>query len=347
MHIYLIKNENGGCRALLHDLRCGVKVKTVNAVFEQLNLPIIEKFGLQLCGRLDVYDEIEVEKRLTFPCTIECKYDGIRLQAEVWEDKDGSMQCELTSRRGKDRTDKYPGICAELCKLFVGQHVLLDGEITAESFQKLTRLEDKSTRKYVVWDLLNDEKLTYNSRWDNLISLCSDVGIAPVNDYELINNKEKLCSSVVLLAEHFSASNIKDLQEYYEELNRRGEEGIIIKLDDRSYSRSSRKNMYKCKKVFDADLKIIGYKLGEGKRSGMVSTLELIDKSETIRVDVGSGIDDATSQALTTMVEQHKVPDFIGKICEILYNEKTETGSLRFPRFVQIRDDKTEPDDMR
>ncbi|MBF9682947.1 hypothetical protein IAI36_11730, partial [Streptococcus pseudopneumoniae] len=34
------------------------------------------------------------------------------------------------------------------------------------------------------------------------------------------------------------------------------------------------------------------------------------------------------------------------EIIEIRYNGKTETGSLRFPRFVKFRDDKDTADDL-
>ena len=85
-------------------------------------------------------------------------------------------------------------------------------------------------------------------------------------------------------------------------------------------------------------------------------SLELIDASETIRVDVGSGMDDYWCDELTKKVEERnetnyllselRHPEFVGKICEIKFNGLTETGSIRFPRFVTIRDDKDEPDDL-
>jgi len=353
------------CRALLHDLRAGVQVKTINNVFKQLNLKPIAKFSLQLCGKIDVYDEKAVAKKLCFPCSMECKYDGIRIQAEVFpieiefEDIDGrplekeEMHCRLTSRRGKDRTDMYPEIVKDLKMFFFGQHVILDGEVIADSFQQLTRLDNKSRRRYIIWDILNDEKLNYLSRWDNLVSITEEVGIKRINIKEETNDSAKLnAESCICLVEHYSCNNIKELQEYYEDLNSRGEEGIIIKLDDKVYNRNSRNHMFKCKKVFDADLQIIGWKYGEGKRANKVATLKLVDASGTIWVDVGSGINDEMCEELTSQVEDsnfaipEEEPEFMNKICEILYNEKTETGSLRFPRFIRIRNDKDEADDL-
>lgn len=340
-------------RVLLHDLRCGVQVKTINSVFRALRIPLIEKFALQLAKKLDPYDEQDVKKNITFPCAMECKYDGYRIQAEIFPEG----KVVLMSRRGNDRTVDYPEVVSELKRLFANQHVLLDGEMVADSFQKLTRKDDKSVRKYVIFDLLVDEKLPYSSRWDNLVSLTNDLGITDYLSYQkYIINKPEITSAdqnLIFRSEHFSADNIEDMQKYFDDINIRGEEGIIVKLFNRPYERGSRRHMFKCKKVYTADLKIIGYKTGEGKRTGKVATLELIDASGTIRVDVGSGIDDDTCEILTQQINDAfqsggtpETDSFIGQICEILYNEKTETGSLRHPRFIKIRDDKEEADDL-
>jgi ATP-dependent DNA ligase len=340
-------------RAILHDLRAGVQVKTINNVFKSLGLSIIPKFALQLAKKLDLHDDNDVRKRIQFPAEMEIKYDGIRVQATIVDGK-----CTLMSRRGKDRTESWPQIVSDLEALFPEETVILDGEVIARSFQSLTRKDDISERYYVIFDLLVDENLQYRYRWDNLYSLLVNKGCT-ANPYELINNiKVNQNNTVILLPEHYTAHNVGEAREFYREANRRGEEGIMIKPTDKTYKRGSRLNMFKCKKVFTADLLIIGYKYGEGKRAGKVATLCLEDASGTIKVDVGSGIDDYWCDELTKqlrakpintehpVVKTYDVPLFMYKICEIKYNEITETGSIRFPRFITIRDDKDEPDDL-
>ncbi len=344
-------------RTILHDLRCGVQVKTVNTALKACGLKQIKKFSMQLAKKLDIDDEDDVAKKLTFPCSMETKYDGIRIQAHVWVENEQTMSCQLTSRRGKDRTSLHPEICAALCEKFEGQNVILDCEVVANSFQQLTRKGDKSIRRLVIWDILNDEGLPYKNRWDNLLNLLSSVGITEdlfsLNN-NIINNNITAAEqkeTILLIAEHYSCNNLEELREFYRDMNRRKEEGVIVKLDNAVYKRGSRTNMFKIKKVYTADLKIIGFKYGEGKRAGMVSTLELEDVSGELRVDVGSGIDDYTSDDLTQQIEEHmqsgghesEIP-FLYDICEIKYNELTETGSIRFPRFICIRDDKETPD---
>ena len=354
------------CRAILKDLRCGVQVKTVNKAFKACGMSTIAKFAMQLCDKLDLYDENMVNKKIEFPCSMECKYDGIRIQAEVWVDRaipphptdvmqDSSymMGASMTSRRGKDRTELYPEIIEELKTRFAGQHVILDCEVISRSFQELTRKDSTATKKLVIWDLLMDEKLPYKDRWSNLISLCENVGITTL-ERDITEAKDKqinyIISKSLFTAEHYNANSLKEAQDYYSYLNEQGEEGIILKIDSAPYERGSRKYMFKCKKVFTADLKCVGFKYGEGKRSGKVGALELIDASGKITVDVGSGLTDDMVDKLTSEVNHcsdgHRKEQFVGQIVEIKYNEITETNSIRNPRFVCFRDDKDEADDL-
>ncbi len=312
-------------RALLKDLRMGVQVKTVNKVFKSLSKPQIEKFAMQLAAKIeDPYDEAEVKSILKFPMAGEIKYDGYRIQAEVYEDTEGNTQVQLMSRRGKDKTAAYPDIVQALQTKFEGQHVLLDGEIIANSFQKLSRLDDASERRYVVFDLLNDETLQYSYRYDNLLNM-------------FLDDNEPL----IQLAEHYNIGEYNEMLEFFEQANKRGEEGIMLKFFDRPYERGSRKHMYKVKKVYTADLLITGWESGEGKRAGKLGAIICRDKTGTVVVQVGSGFTDSQIEEMSKEPEK-----LIGQIAEIMYNEKTETGSLRFPRFKTLRDDKDGPDDL-
>jgi len=353
------------CRAILHDLRSGAGLKTINSVFKSLGLKKIKKFEMQLAKKLDIDDPKDVAK-VDFPnAAMETKYDGIRIQAHVYvenEDTDSlTMACQLMSRRGTDRTSMHPEICKALCEKFKGQNVILDGELVADSFQGLTRKDNTSVRRYVIFDILNDESLHYIHRWSNLKSLLESVGITDNlfslnNKYN--NNPKAAADTLLLIAEHYNCNCLAELNDFYREMNKRGEEGVIIKLDNRPYKRGTRTNMFKLKKVFDVDLRIVGYKLGEGKRAGKVATLCLEDESGELHVDVGSGINDDTCEELTNqLIEAEEClggdfnSEFIGKICEIRYNEistnKDGETSLRFPRFVCIRDDKDEPDHLK
>lgn len=333
--IRLSKNQQKWlCRALLHDLRCGVKRKTVNKAFKRCGLKKIKKFSLMLAGKFkNVYDKEEVCKKITFPCSGEIKEDGIRLQVNKYVDNDDEDITLLTSRRGKDKTADYPEICQAFNESFKGENVILDGEIVSSSFQELTRKDSKANKKFVAFDILNDETLPYKYRWSNLQGL--------------LLSKE---SDKIVLVDHFDINNYEELIHWFEYYSNQGEEGIMVKLDDKPYKRNSRTTMFKFKKVYTADLKIIGFNYGEGKRAGKVGSLKLETADGELQVDVGSGITDEICDELTEQTNCNPIgggipsPEFIGKICEIKYSELTETGSIRFPVFKCIREDKENAD---
>lgn len=313
-------------RALLKDLRMGVQVKTVNKVFKGMSKPQIEKFAMQLADKIeDPYDKEEVMSCLKFPMAGEIKYDGYRIQAEIYQDNEDNTCVQLMSRRGKDKTSAYPDIVEALARKFEGQHILLDGEIIAGSFQKLSRLEDGTQRRYVVFDLLNDEKLQYTYRYDNLRNLF------------LLDDNEPL----IELAEHYDIGDYEEMLKFFEEANKRGEEGIMLKFFNSPYERGTRKHMLKVKKVYTADLLVTGWEFGEGRRANMVGAILCTDKSGKVVVQVGSGFSDQDIEEISRDADS-----YVGKIVEVMYNERTETGSLRFPRFKKFRDDKEEADDL-
>ena len=322
------------CRCILKDLRCGVQMKTINHVFIDLGIAPIYKFEMQLCDKIEnPYDEKEVNKKIKFPCSAEIKYDGIRCQAEIFQDVNmGHTFCTLTSRRGNSKSVQFIEIVKELEKIFEGQDLILDGEIIGVDFNDVMRKDTGTHKKFIVFDILNDEKLSYKFRWSNLQELFSNVR-----------------SDIVQLASHYDINNYQDLIDLYEIAIEEQQEGIIVKDDNAKYERGTRKNWFKLKKVNTADLRIIGYKLGEGKKSGKVATLCLQTEDRLLNVDVGSGINDSMCDYLTELYlnydsNQYNQPPFMGKIVEIAYNEitlnKNGTHSLRFPRFLRFREDK-------
>lgn len=121
-------------------------------------------------------------------------------------------------------------------------------------------------------------------------------------------------------------------------------EGVIVKINGPwEYKRS--KLFLKVKRIKEADLLIIAVLEGKKKNAGRCGTLRMQDASGTIVVNV-SGMTEAERQ------EYWDNPTaVIGKIAAVEYEyviteEGSDTKSLYSPRILEIRSDKTTPDDL-
>jgi hypothetical protein len=323
------------CRALLKDLRAGIQLKSVNAAFKELGLSPIGKFSVQLAGKFNIYNENEWAKYM--PVTnfaLERKMNGNRIEAEVFPDG----RVILMSRRGKDNTDKYPEVISKLKELFPDEYHKFDGEIIAgDSTQKLARKNDNTKRQYVIYDLLDDERIDYTGRWDNL--------------FNIINPLNLTSTDTIYLVEHYNGICQQDAIDYFEHCYEQGYEGIMLKLYNKPYERDTRKNMFKFKKDYDGkgatdvDLKVVNFEYGSGRLHNRIASLILTDASVQYRIKCGSGITDEIREELEKL---HACEKLIGSVVEIRFNEFTETGSVTFPRFIRIRDpsDKDYADDL-
>ena len=339
------------CRVMLKDLRCGIQLKTINKALAKLNMPKIEKFEVQLCDKIDNIEEWNI-----FPCYVSEKYDGFRCVVEKRDDN-----IIMTSRQGKDVSGFLPELVEEFKK--IPADFILDGEVMAESFndiqKRIGRKEDNISfvegLHYRAFDLLyvwyymhdkeTEQKLAYaeeRTRYAYLIEFMNRIlfgeNCAVTLTSKLIDN-----NNLIRLENRMFVPDTGVLQMFYYAICEKKGEGVIIKLLDRPYDYGSRKNWIKCKPVKEATFKVIGYEPGEGKYQGMVGALNVVDASGLIKCNVGSGLDDDMRQHLMKI-------DLNNLYIDVMYNEisknKNNEYSLRFPRFLKIRDDKNKADNV-
>jgi DNA ligase-1 len=151
--------------------------------------------------------------------------------------------------------------------------------------------------------------------------------------------------SPVKLARQWVVESMEETQEIYKLIVSMGGEGVILKPEDHVYECKRSRNWVKLKQIQDCDLEITGWFPGEGKREGFIGGFICKDSSGTLEVRIGSGFTDKDLQELS------QNPDsLIGKIAAIQYNEpitdKFGGRSLFLPRFIEIRNDKDQADDM-
>jgi DNA ligase-1 len=151
--------------------------------------------------------------------------------------------------------------------------------------------------------------------------------------------------SKVKLARQWVTDNMDEVNKIYEEIVALGGEGVILKSSHHVYECKRSKSWDKLKEVKDLDLEIVGWYPGEGKREGYIGGFICTDKSKTLDVKIGSGFTEDDLKTLSVNPDS-----LIGKITAIQYNvpitDKFGNRSLFLPRFIEVRSDKTEADDI-
>jgi len=279
----------------------------------------------------------------------EAKWDGIRAISEVGE------SLSIRSRNDRDLSQNFPEL-AELTMLTSG--VVLDGEIVvmrgnAPSFQDVAKRVQASNSRdieaesrtlpatYVVFDIL-------------------EVRGKPVIGRPLNERKELLRKSVrdgrsVVVSAYIVGSGVA----YYQAAVERGLEGVVAKRLDSPYRPGVRSaDWLKVKRTISADCVVVGYTQGEGARSGTFGALllGLYNEEKLVYVGkVGTGFSDRDLYELLKafrplvtderQVESADVPTRVTwlkpeLVAEVVYQNLTDDGRLRAPRFIRLRNDK-------
>ena len=302
------------------DLSWGLGVSSVNEVVPGL----ITEFFCMLAAKYD-------PTKITYPCHVEPKFDGMRVLAMV---KD--REVSFFTRSGKAVESLPIHMYADCVKiadvLAYDGHVVLDGEIMGDSFKETMekgrrKSEIFSNAKYHIFDWLpHDEyieigkgksKLGYRER-------------RRVLELALSSSKAEAC----VLPPVYIASSEMEVTHYYEAFRDMGLEGAIIKESDGCYVGKRSSGWIKMKAEETEDLEIIGFEEGEGKYEGKLGAL--IVNREGVEVRVGSGLSDEDRQMMWSNKDLYR-----HKLIEVQFQEITPDGSLRHPRYLNLRMDKS------
>jgi DNA ligase D-like protein (predicted ligase)/DNA ligase D-like protein (predicted 3'-phosphoesterase) len=280
----------------------------------------------------------------------EVKWDGIRAVSYV------NTGLSIRSRNGKELKDKFPEL-AELKD--VAMNTVLDGEIIVMRDKKtdfrtlLERSRITSDRDaqymsksfpatYVIFDILEKDG-------QSIIQL-------PLIERKAIL-KDRVRDGIHVVQSVFVE---EDGEAYYEEAIKRGVEGIVAKKKNSQYEPGIRSNNWlKIKKILSCDCVIFGYTKGQGSRERTLGALilGLYDNEIPVFVGkVGTGFSESTMIALLEAFEglrteketlqEVDVPEEITwlrpeLVCEVVYQNLTNEGKLRMPRFRGLRTDKS------
>jgi len=287
----------------------------------------------------------------------EIKFDGTRCIAYIDKEK---RSVKLLNRRLKFFQDNYPEL-QDMWKDVNAKRVILDGEVVIfekgkPNFYKLAEREHAGERlrikllseinpaTYIVFDILHKDG-------KDLINL-------PLIERKKILEETVKESERVLLSTYVIGKGKK----FFEEVRKKGLEGIMAKRLDSTYQLNKRsKDWLKIKCLKTLDCVICGYTLGSGWREKYFGALILGCYHEgKLRYvgKVGTGLDEKGYAELTEKLQKIKTekcpfdqkPEFPSSVvpiwvkpelvCEVKFMNLSKDLIMRAPSFVRLREDK-------
>ena len=257
------------------------------------------------------------------PVYMQPKLDGVRCVFT----KDGAF-----SRTGK-RFMNVKHIEEELQELFKQQpHLILDGELynhrLKDNFEKIISLvrkqkptdEDRSEARrltqYHVYDYTNTiMSNTVNYRYRSHQLTCSDIYSPSIHYVETRRVK-----------------SMKQAKDFHTRKLAEGYEGSILRTNT-PYKHGRSFGLMKFKDFSDTEATIIGYEVGQGKRTGTLCKFIMQDDDGVeFGCPPGKGYN---YKDLADMLDN--IQDYLGKRATFTYFQRTQAGSYRHPHFKCIR----------
>jgi len=295
-------------------LKLGIGKTIINKVFKDL----IIRPQYQ---RVSPLNEKTV-KKMVYPLYCQKKQDGRYIQLTVSNGESASM-----TRQGEN-FDLPTYLSDDFKTLPDGVYL---GELMVRSIPKdrahanrLINSNNKPNDIYlVVWDLVSDK--IYEDRFEALTKALS-------------NNKYKH----IQIVESEVVDSLDEAMTIANNYIKNGYEGCIIKNKSTLYKNGTSRDMLKIKNISSAEVEITGFiegKLGTKREK----TLGALTFKSSCGLVTGS-----TSGLSDTLLEEinNNRESYIGKIIEVQFNELTKDNKLLSPRFIEIRTDKVEANNL-
>lgn len=277
----------------------------------------------------------------------EVKYDGYRLMCRL---EDGEVR--IFTRSGKDWTDRFGKIAAGIKRL-KAKSAWIDGELCAidqagrSSFQSL-------------------QNALSSSNASNLVFFAFDLPC--LNGYDLkdvvLTERKRLLAQLLKRPPamiRYSPEVRGSGAAVFRQACSLSLEGIVSKRSDSTYSAGVRtRNWIKVKCELRQEMVIGGFTDPQGSRAGFGALLLGVYEDGKLRYagKVGTGFDDALLETMRAQLNklETKTAPFVNPprgyeakgahwieprlVAEVKFTEWSDTGALRHPAFVGLREDK-------
>ena len=308
------------------DLKCGINIKNINKVFKNL----IPKPNYMRCA---VFSE-KLVKKIHFPAILQLKMDGTYREFNV---SNGTVSAK--TRAGEEYFN--PVLFKEMMNFPDGYYMgelTIDGESRFTGNGLINSLNPPLDKIiFTCWDFLTfDEytgkvKTSYIDRFNRLQNLIEN------RDFKQIK-----------LVENHIVNNVSEALKQVSLWMSEGLEGGVLKDFNNTFKNGTSNTQLKIKLKVDAEMRITGFTEGTPgtKREGKIGAIQFANDEGTIKGQC-SGFSDAELEEFSKNKDS-----LIGKIISVEFNditkaENNEYYALSHPRFIEIRNDKSETDDLK
>ena len=313
------------------NLKIGISPTTINKIWKNL----IPSFGVQLAANYKNCQPKENEYIF-----ITEKLDGIRCVC-IYQ----NGQAKFYSRQGKEITglNDIETEINTVCNALNIDEYVFDGELLKENYDNLDSGSLYRETTSIVNSKAEDKKGIIFNMFDilPLQEFKNGIGSKIYKDRRKeLENIEKLNTEHIhIVPVLYEGTDHSKITELLKEMESNEKEGVMINRNF-VYEVKRTKSVLKVKSMESADLRIVGFEEGRGKNAGTLGAVIVDYKG--YKVNVGSGFSDEDRKYFW-----NNQNSLMGKIVEIQYFEESENQSgglsLRFPVYLRMRLDKTEP----
>ena len=318
--------------------RCGVSSALVNKVYPSL-ITIPAKVM-----KAQSYSEKNM-KNIVYPALSQRKCDGARCLGVNPLSEDEDIFFMTSSGKPYYNLNVLAEELSRLPKGYVydGELLVLDEEgkvmsrkagngVLNKAIHNTISEEEAKRVRLVLWDCIKIDD--YNN----------DKGSEPYEVvYNSLNNLLDDSFKRISLVESKMVNTRDEAFSHFKEMLERGEEGTILKNLHSTWENKRSKNCVKFKIVIQTTMKVTGFLEGKEKYDNSLGSIVCESSDGIVRVNVGSGLSDEDRENIW-----NNRGEYLGKFIEVESNglilADDGTYSLFLPRFIEVREDKTEAD---
>ena len=270
-------------------------------------------------------------------CIMEPKLDGGRLFSHISHDR-----IELYSSNLENLTNSFPDLIEHLKEVQKLNSeklpIILDSELVVNN--KFTDFLKRVKRKYDITPSFIKQYPATAHVFD--IIYCKH----PIYSLRLSERKKILeditIPSSIKKVPYKSFISLDDMSTQYEKYLSEGYEGLMIKKDTPYEIGKRSKSWGKIKPTTTVDLVISKFEYGSGKNASRYSSFEVSTLEGESMGHVGTGFSEEILKKLTILLNSSSKPIILEIEFDSLQSSPSSSSgySMRFPRLVQIREDK-------